>query len=177
MIGVGARSLGSVCCCGAIAAAAVLAAAWGITLQAETPPSTTKAPFVRPLPAAGSAKSEEGGKRLREGTRLIDVEGRFEFTGDRMAFFLADAEESYKLLENLALERINKVLEETRASEKPQWIVSGTITEYHGGNYLLVTKAVIKAQAGAAAPPLRAGDSQAQPQVPQTTVEGKAGQP
>lgn len=114
-------------------------------LLAQTPQAKT--PVVRTqLAASPSARPSEGGKRLREGTKLIEVEGRFEFTGDRMAFFRADAEESYKVLENLALERINKVLEETRANEKPQWMISGIVTEYHGGNYLLVTKAVIKAQ-------------------------------
>lgn len=114
-------------------------------LLAQTPEAKT--PVVRTqLAASPSARPSEGGKRLREGTKLIEVEGRFEFTGDRMAFFRADAEESYKVLENLALERINKVLEETRANEKPQWMISGIVTEYHGGNFLLVTKAVIKAQ-------------------------------
>ena len=126
-------------------------------LFAQTPEAKT--PVVRTqLAASPSARPSEGGRRLREGTKLIEVEGRFEFTGDRMAFFRADAEESYKVLENLALERINKVLEETRANEKPQWMISGIVTEYHGGNFLLVTKAVIKAQE---APALRSGQTPA----------------
>lgn len=123
----------------------VLAVAW--SLRAETPPPTKG--FVRPPPAG--TKSDDGGKRLREGTRLIDVEGRFDTNGDRWAFFRADTDESYKVLENLALERIHKVLEETRASDKPQWIISGTMTEFGGANFLLVSKAVIKPQTDAAA--------------------------
>ncbi len=152
--------------------------AWSLcwSLQAETPPLAAKAPFVRPQPLSGAARNDEGGKRLREGTRLIDVEGRFDSTGDRWAFFRADADESYKVLENLALERINKVLAETRASEKPQWIVSGLMTEYMGANYLLVSKAVIKAQPSDTADALplnkRRGSAESSP-----AAEGKAGGP
>lgn len=159
------------------AGSAILAIAATWTLLAETPPASTKAPFVRPLPAAGSPKADEGSKRLREGTKLIDIEGRFEFTGDRMAFFRADGDESYKVLENLALERINKVLEETRASEKPQWVISGTMTEYHGGNYLMVTKAVIKAQTPDAVPRTREGQGAAGSESGPTPTETKSGQP
>jgi hypothetical protein len=44
------------------------------------------------------------------------------------------------VLENLALERIVRILNETRGQR--QWLVSGTITEYRGSNYLLISKAV-----------------------------------
>lgn len=142
-----ARKLGLLVASGS----AILVLAVTVRLLAE-PQATTKAPFVSPLPAAGGNKPDEGGKRLREGSRLIDAQGRFDSTGDRWAFYRADSDESFKVLENLALERINKVLEETRASDKPQWIVSGTMTEYAGSNYLLVTKAVIKPVAGESAP-------------------------
>lgn len=129
-----------------------LAVAW--SLKAETPPAGVKLPLAGAGQTAGP-KSDEGGKRLREGTRLIDVAGRFDSTSDRSVFYPADADESYKVLENLALERIHKVLEETRAGDKPQWIISGTVTEFAGGNYLLVTKAVIKPPAAGRAPPER----------------------
>jgi hypothetical protein len=131
----------------AMAAAMALtisALAW--SLWAQTPPLKG---FVRPQPLG--QKPDDGAKRLREGTRLIDVEGRFDTNGERWSFFRADGDESYKVLENLALERIHKVLEETRASDKPQWIVSGVMTEFGGANYLLVAKAVIKPQENAAA--------------------------
>ena len=81
-----------------------------------------------------------GTLRLREGARAADVVGRFEVAGDRVSFVAADSTGSWRVLENLALERIGRVLAENRAS--PQWTVSGTITEYNGANYLLVTKAV-----------------------------------
>jgi hypothetical protein len=93
-----------------------------------------------------TAKTAE---RLREGTRLIDVTGTFQAVGgDNVAFSPKDSEnkDSYRVLQNLALERISTALEANRGPR--QWIVSGTITEYRGSNYLLVTKAVIQLQEG-----------------------------
>ena len=52
------------------------------------------------------------------------------------------------LLENLALERISRSLEDNRGSK---WTVSGLVTEYRGSNYLLVTKAVTQQQEADAA--------------------------
>ena len=88
---------------------------------------------------------EESPQRLREGSRLNDVAGEFDFAGDRIAFFPADSKESFRVLENLALERVSRILSE--GQNKPQWSVSGVITEYRGVNYLLVTKAVISTSA------------------------------
>ena len=82
------------------------------------------------------------GERQREGTRLIDVAGRFDLAGDRVTFHPASEKEHYKLLENLALERVGQVLSESRA--RHEWTVSGVLTEYRGTNYLLLQKAVIK---------------------------------
>ena len=78
--------------------------------------------------------------RLREGTRLTDVNGRFDVAGDRVSFATTESAETLRVLENLALERIAKILGESRAS--PEWTISGTVTEYNGANYLLLTKAV-----------------------------------
>jgi hypothetical protein len=83
-----------------------------------------------------------GGERQREGTRLTEITGRFELAGDRVIFHAASGRESYRLLENLALERVAQVLSESRS--KQDWIISGTLTEFRGANYLLLTKAVIK---------------------------------
>lgn len=90
--------------------------------------------------AEDSPMLPRGTLRLREGTRVADVVGRFEVAGDRVSFVAVDSTGSWRVLENLALERIGRVLAENRAS--PQWTVSGTVTEFNGANYLLVTKAV-----------------------------------
>jgi hypothetical protein len=154
-------------------AAVLLAGSPGAAQQAEPPPGTGKALDFPSAGRTGRSKSEEAGKRLREGTRLIDVEGRFDSNGDRWIFFQADVNQSYKVLENIALERIHKVVEETRAGEKPLWTISATVTEYLGSNYLLVTKAVIKVPAVVSPP---AGGSRAPARdaietAPQITVE------
>lgn len=99
--------------------------------------------LTRPVALRRAGESDRAsGERQREGTRLTDVSGRFELAGDRITFHPASGRESYRLLENLALERVAQVLSESRA--KQDWTVSGTLTEFRGANYLLLTKAVIK---------------------------------
>ena len=63
-----------------------------------------------------------------------------------VSFSPAGSKDSYRVLENLMLQRISQVLDENRAPR--QWVASGLITEYRGSNYLLVTKAVIKVEEG-----------------------------
>ena len=79
-------------------------------------------------------------ERLREGTRLLDAPGRFTAVGDRASFIMDESGRSLGVLENLALDRIFRVLKESQG--RTQWSVSGTITEYNETNYLLLTKAV-----------------------------------
>jgi hypothetical protein len=87
-------------------------------------------------PTSPATKSAE---RLREGTRLVDVAGTFASLGaDRVSFSPEGSKESYRLLPNLALERISRMLEEQRSPKL--WTVSGMLTEYKGANFLLVTK-------------------------------------
>jgi hypothetical protein len=127
----------------------VLSLAW--SLRGEAPPPS-KGPAVRLPQSAGGQKSDDGGKRLREGTKLIDVTGTFQATGaDSVSFLASGNKESYRVLQNLALQRVSYSLEENRALR--QWIISGTITKYRGANYLLITKAVIQLPEGEAAAP------------------------
>ena len=81
-------------------------------------------------------------QRQREGTALVDVPGYFKLTGDRATFFPAGSDAHYMGLENLNLERIATAISDI--PEQIPWIVSGTITEYRGANYLLVTKAILQ---------------------------------
>ncbi len=150
------------------------------TLAAQTGDSAvpTRDRGDRALPArtfSDRRKDEEQlGERLREGTRITDVKGSFQFSGDRVAFHpdhlshqgsqgqpdgkrqpdgksypngKGDKGESFRVLENLALERINSELGQARGNL--QWTVSGIVTEFRGNNYLLVTKAVVLAAASA----------------------------
>jgi hypothetical protein len=97
-----------------------------------------------PPPAAAGTKPAE---RLRENTRLADIAGVFQSVGnDSVSFSPAGSKDSYRLLENLALERIIRTLDENRGSRPGT--ASGIITEFRGTNYLLVTKAIFPSQEG-----------------------------
>ena len=93
---------------------------------------------------AGSPSNKNGTRELlREGTKLVDEVGYFRLTGDRAVFYFgADGKQQLNALENLALERVARVVGET--PDQLQWSISGTVTEYRGNNYLSITKALIK---------------------------------
>lgn len=109
---------------------------------AQSVAATTQSIGAQPVAMRRKGEDRPAGDRQREGTRLTDIHGRFELSGDRVTFFPGSGRESYRLLENLALERVAQVLTESRTRQ--EWMVSGTLTEFRGANYLLLTKAVIK---------------------------------
>jgi hypothetical protein len=111
----------------------LVAIAWADTPAQLPTPSRTQAA----VPNAAAS-----GQRRREGTRIVEQAGKFEFVGDRIAFFPTGESDSFRVLENLAAERIVRLLGESRGQQ--DWLVSGTLTEFRGSNYLLVTKAVIR---------------------------------
>lgn len=92
---------------------------------------------ARQLPTA------EGSDRLREGVAL-DVVGSFKLTGDRIMFYSAADQRRFGALENLNLERIARMVSDS--PDPLQWSVSGTVTEYQGANYLLISRAVLKSK-------------------------------
>lgn len=77
-------------------------------------------------------------KARREGTQLRDEPGRFLVSGSRVAFTASDGT-NYVGLENLNLERVVKVV--ASSPEAVEWFASGTVTEYQGSNYLLLSHA------------------------------------
>lgn len=86
--------------------------------------------------------------RLREGTRLKDVVGRFRQSGDSLLFIDGENRELGGL-PNLNLERVARMLQSVEEPESVTWSISGTVTEYSGQNHLLITRAVFRS----AAPP------------------------
>jgi hypothetical protein len=125
----------------------------------ETAPAPDSNPASRM--AAGSAPAngpggEAGGKapeRIREGTKLVDVLGSFQSAGgDSITFSREGGKDSFRVLENLNLQRIGQMLEENRGGTR-QWVVSGMITEFRGANYLLVSKFIQAEEKDAAANP------------------------
>lgn len=98
--------------------------------------------------AAGAKESQAGAAasdtRLREGTTLTDESGEFRDLGDRVVFRCERRTTEFTVLENLTLERVTSALREN--SDSRAWTVSGTVTEFRGSNYLLVTRAVLRSQ-------------------------------
>lgn len=125
----------------------------GICLGGDTDDSAPSAPSRPPLYGAGSTRVAAGTpaarpvERLREGTRLSEVAGSFvAVSGESITFSPAGSKDSYRVLENLNLQRVALQLDANRGQR--QWVVSGLITEFRGANYLLVTKAVVQLQEG-----------------------------
>ncbi len=105
------------------------------------------APQAASPAAAPSPADDEGGAllpRLREGTQLTDRLGRFKQESESLTFI---DEEGRELggLPNLGLERIIRALKGVEEPESVWWSVSGTVTEFSGRNYLLISRAVFKA--------------------------------
>lgn len=98
--------------------------------------------------SGGSAPRERRELRLREGSRLNDVVGRFRPSGDSLTFIDIENREIGGL-PNLNLERIARTLQTVDEPESVTWTISGTVTEFSGKNYLLISRAVFRA----AAPP------------------------
>lgn len=90
----------------------------------------------------GSSTQSEG-ERIREGTLLVDRPGQFLRSAGRLTFQTLD-DERFIALENLALERVAQQIQDD--PEPLEWSVSGMVTEYSSANYLLVTRAVLRAR-------------------------------
>lgn len=86
----------------------------------------------------------EKGVRLREGSKLVDQIGEFQKSGDQFSFFTKETYGALRVLENLALERVARMLDDNPTMRL--WSVTGVVTEYRNENYLLITHAVLKAQ-------------------------------
>ena len=91
------------------------------------------------------AQAEEAEQRrpvlLREGETIRGTLGRMEAEEGRYVFALLDGQHRFPILENLALERVQRALDE---SVTPLvWSVTGTLTEYNGRNYLLLQSAIL----------------------------------
>jgi hypothetical protein len=112
------------------------------------PPSVSqKSPDVSPsLPQPRSEKAAAekskptslAGKLRREGTRLRGAKGTIRQKGARFEFVPDDGSQPLAILENLLLERFEALAGEPNASKR--WIVDGIVTEYRGGNRLLLER-------------------------------------
>jgi len=96
-------------------------------------------------PASPMGRSSgRGALRHREG-EVVELTGRFAFAGERVTFTAEEGNISFRVLENLALERVLQYLEENAANAPRRlWSVVGRVTEFRGTNYLLLERAVLK---------------------------------
>jgi len=93
--------------------------------------------------ADDSSAEKKDDRRIREGAKFENRLGEFREAGERIRFYMSDDKTSFVAIENLALERVSRVLE---GSTSPRsWSVSGVVTEFRGSNYLIVTRAALKA--------------------------------
>jgi len=147
------------------------------------PPAGGKAQGPPPRTTATDGLAEDSIERLtsvreeprqrsssshREGTRLETVPGRVIEVGRRWAFVSDQEQTTFRLLENLALERIARAIRLEPGDD--HWAVSGTLTEFSGQNYLLlqvVTRASSR-PTGQAAPSSPTGRSE--PAVPAASL-------
>lgn len=110
-------------------------------------------------PKSGTSGTTEGSDkrkvRQREGAKIVDRRGRFEIRGDRVIFLATNPDAHYIVLENLSLERVTRVLEES--GSELEWSVTGTLTEFRSSNYLQIGRALVKSLP-AKAEPRKLGD-------------------
>jgi len=125
----------------------------GGTIRAQSRSSTRPASAVdsRQKRPVHEKERQASAHRLREGTHITDTIGYFQQNGEGAIFVTKD---NNKLggLPNLNLQRVLRMLKGTEEPENVQWNVNGTITEFDGRNYLLISRAVYKSNALPPAP-------------------------
>lgn len=122
-----------------------LAAAVPLVAQEAPEPPPSRAPSGNLSGGAQPALDEVqlAALRLREGTKLRDAIGRFRQNGDTLVF-VDSQDREITGLPNLNLERVARMLRTLEEPESVTWSVSGTITEFGGHNYVLLSRAVSK---------------------------------
>ncbi len=80
--------------------------------------------------------------RVREGTKLVDKRGFFKQRGDGATFHAEDGSLKIEGLENLNLQRVVLAIGSPGKRNEIVWLVSGTVTEFQSGNYLLIDRAI-----------------------------------
>jgi hypothetical protein len=96
----------------------------------------------QPVSPNGTDGTLGSGSRLREGVKLVNQVGELKNHAGTITFYPDGATHALQLLENLALERVAADLDQPNR----KWSVTGIVTEYKGGNYLLLHRAVLKAR-------------------------------
>lgn len=119
-------------------------------LVALSPPQRTASAEEGAAPITDRMKSaqqlQEKMTRLREGAEIVDATGTFEWMGDRLSFVPDNGKGVLKILENRMMERVVQA-QETSTGELI-WVVTGTVTEYRGSNFLMMKHVVLTGKRG-----------------------------
>lgn len=122
---------------------------WVFLIVALTLVPARRAPTAtveKPLTYDANQSSQRApAPREREGTQITDMQGYFKASGDGAMFYSTDGATRISALPNLNLERVVQLI--TDNPTQVQWSVSGTLTEFRGTNYLLITRAIARRQA------------------------------
>jgi hypothetical protein len=124
--------------------------------QMLRPPDNDKAAALEPqftpltpnvLTNTDNGSDTAGTAIMREGTDVIDRVGRLQKTGDGQEEFVFDSDghnlsdPPLLILQNLKLMSMENAV--SAASHDLRFRVTGTVTEYHGHNYILLDKVVV----------------------------------
>ncbi len=90
---------------------------------------------------AWNATRPTGRQLMREGS-LVTFTGTFQGGGvETVSFRPVGREESYAVLQNLALQRVARAM---AVNKRRQWEVMAEVTEFDNANYLLLKRVVLK---------------------------------
>jgi hypothetical protein len=128
-----------------VALAGAFAEPFGLT-RAETNMGSEYWRYATTVTAAELGSGEdENPYRMREGDKFKDTKAKFKSSGLRYVLHPGNGGPPIVVLENLAMERIAGYL--TKSGTNSTWLVEGTVTEYQGGNYILISRAHVNALA------------------------------
>ncbi len=107
----------------------------------DIPPLPQPEPAARPAAPAPATPAGAPAVLVREGKRIVEQDGRVVRSGDQTSFVFDSGDASVLLLPNLKLALMEDLADFGRRSIR--FRLSGVMTEYHGRNYLFMTKMVV----------------------------------
>ncbi len=84
-----------------------------------------------------TVKVDDGGL-IREGTRMESQPAECRSEGDQLVLRFPESSRAITALENLATQRILKAVSDDPSDS--QWLLTGTVTEFQGRNYLFIDR-------------------------------------